>query len=171
MARNFHHAPRFQPSEDNLEQSQMKQTHRITRSLLLIGLPALLLACGGSDKPSSSGLAGGYAATTFRTTGTSGQQDQLVIGSTLQINLAENGTTSGHLHVAAYGGSPAFDRDMAGTWTTTGNTVDFTQTADSFVRDMAFTVGTDVQGITTLAGDHTFSGTRIEVTLTRASVP
>ena len=148
----------------------MKQTRKKSRSLLLIGLASLFLACGGTNEPFSSPSAGGYVATTFRTTGTSGQQDQLVIGSTLQMNLAENGTTSGHLHVAAYGGNPAFDRDMAGTWTASGNTVDFTQAADSFVRDMTFVVGTNVQGLMTLAGDQTFSGTRIELTLTRATV-
>jgi len=149
----------------------MRHTYRISRSLLLIALPALVLACGGSDEPSSSPFAGGYAATTFRTTGTSGQQDQLVIGSTLQINLAENGTTSGHLHTAAYAGSPAFDGDMAGTWTASGNTVHFTQAADTFVRNMIFTVGTNANGVMILTGDQTFSGTRVELTLTRATVP
>jgi hypothetical protein len=153
--------------------SKMKHSYRKFRSLLFIGLPALLLACGGSDEPSTSAAAGGYVATTFRTTGTSGQQDQLAIGSTLQINLAENGSTSGHLHAAAYAGAPAFDADMAGTWTASasGNTIDFTQAADTFVRDMLFTVGTDVNGIMTLTGDQTFSGTRIQLTLTRATVP
>ena len=145
----------------------MRQNHRISRSLLLIGLPALLLACGGSDEPSSSPYAGSYVATSWTTTGNSGQQHPLVNGSTLQITLAENGTTSGHLHFAASGANPALDADMAGTWTVSGNVVDFTQAADTFVRDMPFTVGSNIQGITTLTGDRTFSGTQIQITLTR----
>lgn len=148
----------------------MRQSHRISRSLLLIGLPALLLACGGSDEPSSSAYAGSYVATSWTTTGNSGHQDQLLAGSTLQITLAPNGTTTGHLHVAASGANPVFDADMAGTWAVSGNViVDFTQAADTFVKNMLFTVGSNIQGIITLTGDQTFSGTRIEIILTRAS--
>jgi hypothetical protein len=169
MARNFRNQPHFQPSKDNVEQLQMRPTQRISRSLLLIGLPALLLACGGSNEPSSSAYAGSYVATSWTTTGNSGHQDQLVAGSTLQITLAANGTTTGHLHFVGSGGSQPLDADMAGTWTVSGNVVDFTQAADTFVRDMLFTVGSNIQGIITLAGDKTFSGTQIQITLTRAS--
>ncbi len=147
----------------------MRQSLWKSRSLLLIGLPALLFACGGSNEPSSSPITGSYAATMWVTTGTSGQHNEIIAGSTLQISLAANGTTTGHLHVAASGGTPAFDRDMAGTWSVNGNLVDFTQAADSFVRDMIFTVGSDIQGLMTLAGDQGFSGTRIQLTLTRTS--
>ncbi|HKC82214.1 MAG TPA: hypothetical protein VKB91_13555 [Gemmatimonadaceae bacterium] len=147
----------------------MRQKHRISRPLLLIGLPALLLACGGSDEPSSSPYAGSYVATSWTTTGNSGQQNQIIAGSTLQITLASNGTTTGHLHIAASGANPVFDADMAGTWTINGNVVEFTQAADTFVRDMLFTVDSNIQGIITLSGDQTFSGTRIQLTLTRAS--
>jgi hypothetical protein len=145
----------------------MRHTYRISRSLLLIGLPALLLACGGSDEPSSSPYAGSYVATSWTTTGNSGHQDQLLAGSTLQITLAPNGTTTGHLHVAASGANPVFDADMAGTWTVSANVVDITQAADTFVKEMLFTVGSNIQGIVTLTGDQTFSGTRIQITLTR----
>ena len=147
----------------------MRQKHRISRSLLLIGLPALLLACGGSDEPSSSPYAGSYVATSWTTTGNSGQQNQIIAGSTLQITLGSNGATTGHLHIAASGANPVFDADMAGTWTINGNVVEFTQAADTFVRDMLFTVDSNIQGIITLSGDQTFSGTRIQLTLTRAS--
>jgi hypothetical protein len=169
MARKFRDQPRFQPSEDNVEQSQMRQNHRISRSLLLIGLPAVLLACGGSDEPASSPYAGSYVATSWTTTGNSGHQDQILAGSTLQITLNSNGTTTGHLHMAATAANPVFDGDMAGTWAVNGNVIDFTQTADTFVRDMPFTVDSNIQGIMTLTGDQTFSGTRIQLTLTRAS--
>ena len=146
----------------------MRHAYRISRSILLIGLPALLLACGGSDEPSSSLYAGSYVATSWTTTGNSGHQDQLLAGSTLQITLAANGTTTGHLHFAATAGNPVFDADMAGTWGVGGTLVDFAQAADTFVRDMTFTVGSNIQGIITLTGDETFSGTRIQIILTRA---
>jgi len=148
----------------------MRQSLRNTRALLLIGLPAIVLACGGSDEPSSTPIAGTYAATFFQTTGSSGQRNEIAAGSTLTITLAANGTTTGHLHVAASGSNPVFDADMAGTWTATDNhVVTFTQSADTFVRNMEFTWSSDIQGLSTLAGDKVFTGTRIQITLTRAS--
>ena len=147
----------------------MRQSLRNARSLLLIGLPAIVLACGGSDEPSTTPIAGTYAATFFQTTGSSGQRNEIAAGSTLTISLAANGTTTGHLHVAASGANPVFDSDLAGTWSATGNVVDFVQVADNFVDDILFTWGSDIQGISTLAGDQVFSGTRIQITLTRTN--
>ena len=147
----------------------MRQSIRNTRALLLIGLPAIVMACGGSDEPSSTPIAGTYAATFFQTTGSSGQRNEIAAGSTLTISLAANGTTTGHLHVAASGANPVFDSDLAGTWSATGNVVDFVQVADNFVDDILFTWGSDIQGISTLAGDQVFSGTRIQITLTRTN--
>jgi hypothetical protein len=146
----------------------MRQSLRNTRALLLIGLPAIVLACGGSDEPSATPIAGSYAATFFQTTGSSGQRNEIAAGSTLTITLAANGTTTGHLHVAASGSNPVFDADMAGTWTATENhIVTFTQAADTFVRNMEFTWASDIQGMWTLAGEKVFSGTQIKITLTR----
>ena len=147
----------------------MRQSLRNTRALLLIGLPAIVLACGGSDEPSDTPIAGTYAATFFQTTGSSGQRNEIAAGSTLTISLAANGTTTGHVHVAASGANPVFDSDLAGTWSATGNVVDFVQVADNFVDDILFTWGSDIQGISTLAGDQVFSGTRIQITLTRTN--
>ena len=145
----------------------MRQSLRNARALLLIGVPAIVMACGGSDEPSATPIAGTYAATFFQTTGSSGQRNEIAAGSTLTISLAANGTTTGHLHVAASGANPVFDSDLAGTWSATGNVVDFVQVADNFVDDILFTWGSDIQGISTLAGDQVFSGTRIQITLTR----
>ena len=147
----------------------MRQLNRKLLSLLLVGTPALALACGSSDEPASTPLAGSYVATTFLTTGSSGQRNEIAAGSTLTLNLAANGTTTGHLHVAASGSNPVLDADMAGTWSANGNIIDITQAADTFVRDMLFTWGTNIQGIATLTGDQVFSGTRIQILLTRAS--
>jgi hypothetical protein len=147
----------------------MRQSLRNARALLLIGVPAIVMACGGSDEPSATPIAGTYAATFFQTTGSSGQRNEIAAGSTLTISLAANGTTTGHLHVAASGANPVFDSDLAGTWSATGNVVDFVQVADNFVDDILFTWGSDIQGISTLAGDQVFSGTRIQITLTRTN--
>lgn len=125
------------------------------------------LACGSDTTEPGLALEGNYIATQWVTTGSSGQTNQLQAGSTLNISLNSNGTTSGHLHVAASGGSPALDRDMAGTWAKSGNTITFSQSADTFVRDTPFTVvpnGANWE----LVADHVFSGTRIQLTLTRA---
>lgn len=130
---------------------------------VLLGIAALG-ACGDSTSPGNS-PAGSYAAIIFITTGSSGQTNQLLIGSSLNMTLATNGTTSGHLHLAASNGNPAFDADMAGTWTRTGNLVDFTQAADTFVRDMVFTIEPISQNTWHLTGDQVFSGTRINLTL------
>ena len=147
----------------------MRQSLRNARALLLIGVPAIVMACGGSDEPSATPIAGTYAATFFQTTGSSGQRNEIAAGSTLTISLAANGTTTGHVHVAASGANPVFDSDLAGTWSATGNVVDFVQVADNFVDDILFTWGSDIQGISTLAGDQVFSGTRIQITLTRTN--
>ena len=76
--------------------------------------------------------------------------------------------THSHMHIAASGGSPVSDFDMAGTWERSGNSVDFSQNADSFVRDMTFAMQPVANNAWDLVGDHTFSGTRIQITLRRA---
>jgi hypothetical protein len=131
---------------------------------ILVGA-AGLLACGGDSTSPQSALAGSYSANMWTTTGVSGQTYQLAIGSTLQINLAADGTTTGHMHVAASGGNPAFDADMAGTFTQTGNTVKFVQAADSFINDMIFEIQPIAAGVWDLVGDDTFNGTRVQLTL------
>ena len=137
--------------------------------MLAIALPAALFACGSSDEPSSSPIAGSYVATSFHTTGTSGQRDELAAGATLQITLNANGTTTGHFHFVPPGSDPVFDADLTGTWTANGSVVTFDHAADTFIRDMPFDWSSNIQGISILTGDHTFSQTRIQVTLTRAS--
>ncbi len=127
---------------------------------------AAIVACGGdSTSPSQPSVVGSYSAYQFVTVGGSGQTNQLLIGSTVQISLASNGTTSGHLHLAASGSQPAFDADLAGTWSQTGNVIDFTQPVDNFVNDMLFTIQPIANGVWDLVGDDTFSGTHVLLTL------
>jgi hypothetical protein len=143
----------------------MKQTAFRIGGVLLA---ATVLACG-SDNSTEPGLAleGNYTATQWVTTGGSGQTNQLLAGSTLNITLNSNGSTTGHLHIAASGGNPTFDADMVGTWAKSGNTVTFSQSADTFVRNIPFTVVANGANWA-LVGDQVFSGTRIQLTLTRA---
>jgi len=130
-------------------------------------LGVALAACGGDSTAPSQPLAGSYTASAFMTTGASGQTNQLLIGSTLQITLASDGSTTGHLHLAASGAFAARDDDMGGTWTTNGNVVNFHQPADTFVRDMNFVLDPIATGVWDLVGDQNFSGTRIQLTLSR----
>lgn len=140
----------------------------IIRASAIFATVAAMTACGGTDSTApSDSIAGSYAATTFVTTGGSGQTNQLLAGSTFTIVLNSNGTTTGHLHVVASGNNPALDADMAGTWLRNGTMVTFDQAADTFVRDMNFTLsstGTKWE----LDGDDSFAGTRIQVTLTQS---
>jgi hypothetical protein len=127
---------------------------------------AAVTACGSDSTTPPSPLVGSYNAVQFVTTGSSGSTNQILAGSTLSINLAANGSTTGHLHLAASGGVPAFDADMAGTWTRTGNSVTFSQTADTFVRNMTFAV-TAAGSSWQLEGNQVFSGTQIQITLSQ----
>lgn len=131
---------------------------------MLLGIAAMI-ACGSDATEPPSVLVGSYNAVEFTTTGSSGQTNQLLAGSTVNIVLASNHTTTGHLHVAASGSTPAFDADLAGTWAQSGNSVTFSQTADTFVRNMTFAVVAASNSLWELDGNGTFSGTAVHVTL------
>ena len=126
----------------------------------------VVLGCGG-DKTTTSpplSIVGSYMATQWVTTGTSGQTNQLLAGSTLNLNLASDGSTSGHLHVAASGNNPALDQDMAGTWSQSNDKVTISQSADTFVRDLTFNVVPNGNAWS-LSTDQVVNGTRIQLTL------
>ncbi|MFL5487405.1 MAG: hypothetical protein ACJ8AJ_02875 [Gemmatimonadaceae bacterium] len=132
----------------------------------VIGLAAVF-ACGSDTSgPSTNALVGSYIATEFVTTGSSGQTNQLLAGSTVNIALLSNGTTTGHLHLVQTASNPALEADLAGTWTRNGNTVTFSQSADTFIRDLDFTVVETSFG-TQLVADDAFAGVRVQITLTR----
>jgi hypothetical protein len=142
---------------------------RLFSGTTLLCATAMAIAACGTDSTGIDLAAGNYTAIVFTTSGSSGQTNQLALGGSLSLNLAANGTTSGHLHTAASGSDPALDADMTGTWTRTGNVVTISQTADTFVRDMPFAFTYDPAGAWTLTGDKTFNGTNIKVTLQRAT--
>ncbi len=144
--------------------------HFVNKPVPLLALAIFVAACGGgSTSPSTDPPAGNYTATSFMTSGTSGQRNELLAGGSLQLNLNPNHTTTGHLHVAASSSSPVLDADMVGTWTANGNVVTISQTADTFVRNMPFTLSLDPATGYVLVGTTNFSGKQIQVTLRRAS--
>jgi hypothetical protein len=130
--------------------------------LPLILLPAVaVLSCSDSLAPDT--VAGNYTLHSLAvTTDTGGTVDWKSLGTTWTMSLAPNGTTTGQLFIpgAAEDGGD-FTADMAGTWTAVGDTIEFHQTADTFVRDMPFVVRDD----SLLTGDHDFGSVRIQVTL------
>jgi len=104
----------------------------------------LLLGCGGSDSftPTGETVAGTYEASVFTVTTFNGTTDLLLAGATVDATLAPDGTTSGRLFVP--GGEEDgsdLDEDLTGTWTLTGQTVMFNQTADTFIGEAEFTAG------------------------------
>lgn len=124
---------------------------------------SILLGCSDSFTPSIGNVAGSYTSTTFLTTDSTGTTDQLAAGTTFTISLAANGTTTGRLFVPGAGaGGGDLDADMAGTWTLTGTTVQFAQTADTFVRDMPFRAESN-----RLRGEAVFGATTVRVVLTK----
>lgn len=130
---------------------------------------AALTACGSDTTSPTINAAGHYDATTFITTGGSGMTDQRVNGSTVSLDLNTDGTTGGHLHVVASGSSPALDADMTGTWSQNGMVVTISQPADTFIRNMPFTLTVDAADGWDLVGDKGFNGTRIQLTLKRST--
>ena len=135
--------------------------------LFVAVLGAFTSGCHNSTAPSvPPPVAGNYRADQFITTGGSGSTDQLAAGSSLYLYLLDNGVVSGQLNVAASGGNPAFSASMTGTWTRSGDTITFSQVADTFVRNMPFAL---VQEGDTwhLVGDQAFSGTRIQIRLSQ----
>jgi hypothetical protein len=125
-----------------------------------------LLACGGNESftPTEETVAGTYGASAFTITSGVGTTDLLAIGATVDATLAPDGTTTGRLFVP--GGDEDgsdLDEDLTGTWTLTGQTVTFNQTADTFIREADF-----IAGRNTLTGEGTVDGVSIFLQLVKS---
>lgn len=124
-----------------------------------------LAACGSDSSTGTTQIAGNYSATTFLVTPT-GQPTINVLpqGGTLSIAIASNNSTSGTLSLpASVTGDAPFTASMAGTAVRTGNTVKFQQSADTFVRDLTWTVN----GNALQVSDQTAGSASFTITLTR----
>ncbi len=135
---------------------------RGTSVLFLIGA---IINCS-SDEPTTPTLsAGTYSATTFRAVPT-GQApiDVLAAGGSLSVTIAADKSTTGTLNLPASvtGGAP-FTATMTGTAVQTGSTVQFQQTADTFVRNLTWQLGTNTLTVV----DQTAGGASFTITLKR----
>jgi hypothetical protein len=134
-----------------------------------LGLVAALAACGSSDdggfSPTVDTVSGSYSADAFTLTTSTGPIDLLALGSSVTVTLAPNGTTTGRLFVP--GGNEDgsdLDEDLTGTWSLSGSTVTFSQTAATVIRDAEFTA---TGGL--LTGEGTFNNSTIQLVLGKTS--
>ena len=136
-------------------------TTPIRWSLVMIALAA----CGSNTEPGPNVLPGSYTATTFRVT-PPGQTEinVLATGGSLTIAITEALATTGSLNQPASttGGAP-FVASMAGTVSRNGSSVTFTQSADTFVRDLTWTHS----GRTITVNNQVVAGATYTITLTR----
>ncbi len=131
-------------------------------------LAAVALAgCGGGDNPFSptvANVAGTYNASLFTVaTDSLGTINLLAVGATVHVVLNPDGTTTGHLSVPDIGQEGgALEADLTGTWTLSGNAVTFSQTADTFIRDVEFTAAQN-----SLESEGTFDGATLHLALAK----
>jgi len=136
----------------------------VRRISALVFSGALLLgaACSNDDDPTGltvAQVAGSYKATKFTATSALGSEDVLQSGGSLTATFAANRTVTGHVSVP----SQAVDEDFAGQWKIDNGEVELEQVpTDIFVENLKFSVVGN-----TLVGDDTFSGVRVQVTLTK----
>ena len=132
-------------------------------TLAITGALLFVAACSNDDNaptaPTTATVAGTYKATRFVVTSPLGTEDVLQEGGSVTTTFAADGRVTGHLTVP----SQSVDEDFAGSWKLQNGQVEIEDVpSDSFVEDVSFKpVGT------TLVGDETFSGVRVELTLTK----
>jgi len=88
-----------------------------------------------------------------------------LIGSTVQITLAANGTTTGTYTSLRRARSRHLMQTWPGTWSQTGNVIDFTQAVDNFVNECYSPIQPIATGVWDLIGDDTFSERHVQLTL------
>ena len=133
---------------------------------LLVFLLALMSGCRGSTDPNP--LVGTWLPSTFLVTPAGqGQKNVLTAGGTLGVNIVQIDSTflatGTVLLPASVTGGAAFTASLAGPATESGSTVRFVTTADSFVRDLVFTlVENRLEAV-----NQVVAGTTYEIVLTR----
>ena len=139
--------------------------YRYERRLLSVFL-LLMLSCGGDDEPFSptvQDVAGSYQASSLTGTQSGITVNLLSLGATVEIELNENGTTTGRVFAPGLdAGGQDLDVDLAGTWTLQGETVTFNPTSNSFIGDIPFTASPN-----RLQGEGTFNTVTIRLTLSK----
>lgn len=146
-------------------------TYRLAgfRTLALASaLAVAVTGCDSDDPTESDTIAGVYNATTFRVTPAGqGTIDVLAQGGILTLSIASSGATTGILSLPpSVTGGATLTESMVGTAVRTGNTVTFTQSADTFVQDLTFTIS----GSSLRAVDQTAGGANFTITLSRVAL-
>jgi hypothetical protein len=141
--------------------------NRLRSSLLILALSAAA-ACGDDSNDPSPIVPGTYEATRFVLIESgSSPIDALAEGASLFMDITAEGTTDGELFIPAILTEEGLDDEivsMEGTYTQSGNTIDFQQAGDSFVPLATWVVGSGtITGVWTSADNQR----RVEVTLTR----
>jgi hypothetical protein len=131
---------------------------------ILLGVGSLT-GCEMTTSLSEDGPAGVYEAIILVSTTGTVTTNHLADGGAFRITLFNNGTTRGRLELVAHGVNPAADADLTGTWTRSGDQIDFTIAAGTFVNDMVFTIVQITDQVWWLEGDQVISGTRFNVNL------
>jgi UDP-N-acetylmuramyl tripeptide synthase len=124
-----------------------------------------MAACGEDRAIDPNSIVGVYTATTFRATPTGAAEiDVLAQGGGLVISIGGSNATTGALTLpATITGTTTTQTSMAGTAVRTGNGVRFDQTADTFVRDLNWTIATNALSVT----NQTVGGVTYTILLTR----
>jgi hypothetical protein len=124
-----------------------------------------LAACGEDRAIDPNSIAGVYSATTFRATPTGAAEiDVLAQGGSLIITIGGGNATTGALTLpATVTGTTTTQTSMAGTAVRTGNGIRFDQTADTFVRDLNWTLANNALSVT----NQTVGGVTYTIVMTR----
>jgi len=137
-----------------------KLPHALRAAYSFALIAFVVAGCEDSNEPDAA--VGTYFATSLVTTENGQTVNQIANGSTITLSLAPGGFSSGIMHFEGTGGDPDIDANLNGTWTRSGSIVSVDTDADTFFPDMPLTFNG-----ATLTGDETFTGGRVQVTLTR----
>ena len=129
-----------------------------TFKLLAAAVALFAVACTNTNEPPT--ITGSYTATTFTKTPTGGSAiNVLAQGGSISLTIAENKATTGSVfEPASANGGTALQASLAGTAIQAGTKVNFSQTADTFVRDLNWIVVGNTLQVTNQAGlDATYT--------------
>ncbi len=146
----------------------------LSGSRRLAGIVALcataVCACKSTQAGPSLAYAGtyhasqsGYQASVLTVTENGVTTDLLANGAVLNMMLSDDGGTTGRLFApGADEGGGDLDVSLDGTWTETNGVVHFTQSADTFIRDIPFTLSGNL-----LSGTFTEPGLEVRAVLVK----
>jgi hypothetical protein len=137
----------------------MKLTFALRQVAAAAVVAAIALGCGELT-PGSENLAGSYLPSVFLITPTGKPQiDVLLQGGTLNIAITASNTTSGQLSLpASVTGTTPLLALMTGDAVVTGSTLQFQQAADTFIRNLTWTVKRDtLEAVNQVVGGATYT--------------